>query len=133
MGKNRSAFPAGWIISAALLGVLVGALAATLFRVHNSNVALGNAYLAPQLQQLPDAVGESLVVTAYVDAKGRISDYKVLSNAGESKFLPANIKNLLIFSVFRPATLMGQPIGATATMVFSQNGSAANLSSVRHE
>ena len=132
MDKNRS-LPGGPIIPAVLLGVLIGALGATQFRGHNSTGALQKAYRAPQLQQLPDTVGKPLVVEAYIDAKGRIWDYKVLSNAGESNTLSSNIKNLLIFSVFRPATLMGQPTTGTATLVFSTRGLATDLSSMQRE
>jgi hypothetical protein len=80
----------------------------------------------PQLQQSIfglsiDSISEdSLVIEAYVDANGRVQDYRILSNPGEIKDLPHPIKNMLIFTTFRPATWMGTPRPGTAVLSFSK-------------
>lgn len=81
---------------------------------------------APQLQQaafgtaLDSISGDSLVIEAYVDSNGRVQDYRVLSNPEEAKDLPAQVKNMLIFTTFRPATYMGQPTSGRAVLSFSK-------------
>jgi hypothetical protein len=83
---------------------------------------------APQLQQsafggaMESINGDSLVIEAYVDANGRVQDYRVLSNPqdSETQDLPAQVKNMLIFTTFRPATSMGQPTSGRAVLSFSK-------------
>jgi hypothetical protein len=66
--------------------------------------------------------GDSLVIEAYVDANGRVQDYRVLSNPqdSETQDLPSQVKNMLIFTTFRPATSMGQPTSGRAVLSFSK-------------
>ena len=81
---------------------------------------------APQLEQsafgsaLSSMSGDSLVIEAYVDSNGRVEDYKVLSNPEEPKDLPPQVKNMLIFTTFRPATFMGRPTAGKAVLSFSK-------------
>jgi putative zinc finger protein len=83
---------------------------------------------APQLQQsafgsaMESINGDSLVIEAYVDANGRVQDYRVLSNPqdSETQDLPPQVKNMLIFTTFRPATSMGQPTSGRAVLSFSK-------------
>jgi hypothetical protein len=63
---------------------------------------------------------ESLVIEAYVDANGRVQDYRILSDPDKLKDLPRPVKNMLIFTTFRPATWMGSPRPGTAVMSFSK-------------
>jgi hypothetical protein len=81
---------------------------------------------APELQQSSfgftlGAIGEdSLVIEAYVDANGRVLDYRILSDPHKLKDLPHPVKNMLIFTTFRPATWMGTPRPGTAVLSFSK-------------
>jgi len=81
---------------------------------------------APQLEQsafgsaLSSIKGDSLVIEAYVDSNGRVEDYRVLSNPEEPKDLPPQVKNMLIFTTFRPATFMGRPTAGKAVLSFSK-------------
>jgi hypothetical protein len=83
---------------------------------------------APQLQQSAfgttmDSINDdSLVIEAYVDANGRVQDYRVLSNPQDSETndIPTQVKNMLIFTTFRPATSMGQPTPGRAVLSFSK-------------
>lgn len=83
-------------------------------------------HTAPQLQQsvfgmAPDSIqGDSLIIEAYVDSNGRVQDYRVLSNPSAVTDLPPQVKNMLIFTTFRPATTMGRPTAGTAVLSFSK-------------
>jgi len=81
---------------------------------------------APQLEQsafgaMVNSINDdSLVIEAYVSADGRVEDYRVLSNPQQGKDLPPQVKNMLIFTTFRPATLMGRPTAGRAVLSFSK-------------
>jgi len=83
-------------------------------------------YTRPQLQQ--SAFGMSLgnmgddaqVIEAYVDANGRVEDYRILSQPDDAKAVLPQLKNLLIFTTFRPALSMGRPTTGTAVLSFSK-------------
>jgi Putative zinc-finger len=63
---------------------------------------------------------DSLVIEAYVDANGRVQDYRILSDPNQLHDLPHPVKNMLIFTTFRPATSMGMPRPGTAVLSFSK-------------
>ena len=63
---------------------------------------------------------DSLVIEAYVDASGRVQDYRILSNPDQLADLPHPVKNMLIFTTFRPATWLGTPRAGTAILSFSK-------------
>jgi hypothetical protein len=63
---------------------------------------------------------DSLVIEAYVDANGRVQDYRILSKPDELADLPHPVKNMLIFTTFRPATWLGTPRPGTAILSFSK-------------
>ncbi len=83
-------------------------------------------YTPPELEFAPFemAMGvsnaDSLVVEAYVDANGRVQDYRILSGPENMKTLPAALKNVLIFTTFRPATTFGRPTSSRAILSFSK-------------
>jgi anti-sigma factor RsiW len=80
----------------------------------------------PELQQsvfgttLSSMNADSLVIEAYVDKNGRVQDYKILSDPGESQELLPQVKRMLIFTTFRPAMSMGRPISSRAVLSFSR-------------
>jgi hypothetical protein len=80
----------------------------------------------PELQQsvfgttLSAMNTDSLVIEAYVDSHGRVEDYKILSDPGESQELLPQVKRMLIFTTFRPAMSMGRPISSRAVLSFSR-------------
>jgi hypothetical protein len=79
----------------------------------------------PELQQnafgtISSINAESLVIEAYVDSRGRVDDYKILSNPGDSQELLPQVKRMLIFTTFRPAMSMGHPISSRAVLSFSR-------------
>jgi Putative zinc-finger len=80
----------------------------------------------PELQQsvfgttLSSMNTDSLVIEAYVDKNGRVQDYRILSDPGESQELLPQVKRMLIFTTFRPAMSMGHPISSRAVLSFSR-------------
>ena len=126
---NLFMVPATAGLSAAVVAfvVLIGFLAP--LQADNSDVPL-MLYTAPQLQQsafgtaLDSINDDSLVIEAYVDSKGRVQDYRILSDSKDDEsLLPQVKKNMLIFTTFttfRPATSMGRPTTGKAVLSFSR-------------
>jgi hypothetical protein len=114
---------AGLATAVVIFGFLMGFLALPLQAGSDVPILLNTA---PQLQQtafsnaLNDIKDDSLVIEAYVDSNGRVQDYRVLSSPQEPKDLPPQVKNVLIFTTFRPATFMGRPTAGTAVLSFSK-------------
>jgi hypothetical protein len=115
------------VVSAVLtFGLLLGffALPAQL-RASSSDVPL-MLYTGPQLQQsvfgtsLGSMGDDSVVIEAYVDANGRVEDYRILSQSKDAKAALPQVKNLLIFTTFRPALSMGVPTAGRAVISFSK-------------
>jgi len=115
---------AGLASALVMFGFLMGFLTLPL-QAGNADVPL-LLNTAPQLQQsafgtaLDSIAGDSLVIEAYIDSNGRVEDYRVLSNPEHTKDLPTQLKNMLIFTTFRPATSMGRPTSGTAVLSFSR-------------
>jgi hypothetical protein len=71
--------------------------------------------------QPSDDIGDHnnpVVLQVFVDGRGRVYDYKVLSGQVDAKTRQA-IDNLLLFSVFSPARSWDQPVRGTTVMSFS--------------
>jgi hypothetical protein len=117
---------AGLISAVLFFGLLLGffALPAEL-QASSGDVPL-MLYTGPQLEQsafgtsLGNVGDDALVIEAYVDAHGRVEDYRILSQPDEAKAVLPELKNLLIFTTFRPALSMGRPIAGTAVLSFSK-------------
>ncbi len=115
---------AGLATAVVIFGFLMGFLALPL-QAGSGDIPL-MLTTAPQLQgsafgmALDSIKDDSLVIEAYVDANGRVQDYRVLSNPDASRDLPSPVKNMLIFTTFRPAMSMGRPTSGTAVLSFSR-------------
>ena len=124
-GLNAFMVPAtaGLVSAVLIFGLLLGffALPAEL-RADSGDVPL-MLYTGPQLEQsafgtsLGNMGDDAVVVEAYVDANGRVEDYRILSQPGEAQAVLPQLKNLLIFTTFRPATSMGRPTAGRAGAV----------------
>lgn len=114
---------AGVVATVVIFGLLMGFI--TPVQADTSDVPLMLS-TNPELQQTGFGVNlgainaDSLVIEAYVDANGRVQDYRILSDPDKLQDLPHQIKNMLIFTTFRPATLMGSPRPGTAILSFSR-------------
>ena len=90
----------------------------------NNDVPLIMVNTAPQLEQsafgMDTINADSLVIEAYVDANGRIQDYRILSDPDTSKEVLPEVKRMLIFTTFRPALSMGRPTASRTVLSFSK-------------
>lgn len=117
---------AGLVSAVLTFGLLLGffALPAEL-RASSGDVPL-MLYTAPQLEQsafgtsLGNMGDDAVVVEAYVDANGRVEDYRILSQPDDAQAVLPQLKNLLIFTTFHPALSMGVPTTGTAVLSFSK-------------
>jgi putative zinc finger protein len=113
---------AGVVATLIIFGVLMGFI--TPVQANTNEVLLLST--DPEIQQtgfggaLASTTDESFVIEAYVDANGRVQDYRILSDPDRLKDIPHSLKNLLIFTTFKPATLMGSPRPGTAVLSFSK-------------
>lgn len=81
-------------------------------------------YTPPTLAMSPfsvnmDVKADSIVLEAYVDANGRVQDYRILSAPDDAHTLKPELENMLIFTVFHPATTFGRPTTGRAVLSFS--------------
>lgn len=115
----------GLVATILVFGVVAGLLAAPPgVRANTADVPLMLA-TDPELQ--PSSFGlsmgtfgdDALIIEAYVDANGRVEDYRILSRPDDIKDLQ-DIKNMLILATFRPATWMGTPRPGKAILSFSK-------------
>jgi hypothetical protein len=117
---------AGLVSAVLCFGLLLGffALPAEL-QASSGDVPL-MLYTAPQLEQsafgtsLGNMGDDAVVVEAYVDANGRVEDYRILSQPDDAQAVLPELKNLLIFTTFHPALSMGVPTPGTAVLSFSK-------------
>jgi hypothetical protein len=66
------------------------------------------------------ANSDALVVEAYVGADGRVQDYRILSSPDQPQAVLSQLKNMLIFTTFQPATTFGQPTASRVILSFSK-------------
>jgi hypothetical protein len=117
---------AGMVSAVLFFGLLLGffALPAEL-QASRGDVPL-MLYSGPELQQsgfgatLGNMGDDALVVEAYVDANGRVEDYRILSQPDDAEAVLPQLKNLLIFTTFHPALSMGRPTPGRAVLSFSK-------------
>ncbi len=117
---------AGFLSALIIFGIaMVYFVAPSSLRAGN-DVPLVMVNTAPQLEQsafgmtLDTINSESLVIEAYVDANGRVQDYRILSDPQDSKEVLPQVKRMLIFTTFRPALSMGRPTPSRAVLSFSK-------------
>ena len=117
---------AGLVSAVLVFGLLLGFFALPgQLRASSGEVPL-MLYTAPQLEQTMfgttlSSIGEdSVVVEAYVDANGRVEDYRILSQPEDAGSVLPEVKKILIFTTFRPALSMGRPTSGRAVISFSK-------------
>jgi hypothetical protein len=116
---------AGMVAAIAIFGFVMG-LTLPELQARNTNDVPLMLYTGPELQEsffttsLSSVNDDSLVIEAYVDATGRIQDYRILSDSDNSQKLLPEVKRMLIFTTFRPAMSMGRPTPGHAVLSFSK-------------
>ena len=114
---------AGVLSAIVFFGLLIGLFA---LPVQANNDVPTMLYTPPVLAQSPFSNGmerikaDSIVIEAYIDANGRVQDYRILSAQSETDEIKPQLENMLIFTTFRPATAFGQPTSGRAVLSFSK-------------
>jgi len=117
---------AGFLTAFILFGIAMMYFVAPSSLKADNDVPLVMVNSGPELQ--PSSFGmamnniddDSLVIEAYVDANGRVQDYRILSDSDSSKQVLPEVKRMLIFTTFRPALSMGRPTPSRAVLSFSK-------------
>jgi len=117
---------AGFVSALIIFGIAMVFFVAPSTLQADNDVPLVMVNMAPQM--LPSAFGmtmdtidaDSLVIEAYVDSNGRVQDYQILSDPDGSKDVSPQVKQMLIFTTFRPALTMGRPTASRAVLSFSK-------------
>lgn len=115
---------AGVLTTLIIFGVLIGVLYPAQVRASNDVPTV--LYTPAELQSAPFELTmgvsgpDSLVVEAYVGPDGRVQDYRVLSAPEEAAAILPQLKNVLIFTTFQPATAFGQPTASRVVLTFSK-------------
>jgi len=115
---------AGTLTTLLVFGMLISILWPAQVRASNDVPTM--LYTPAQLKSTPFelSVGagntDSLVVEAYVGADGRVLDYRLLSAPEDAQAVLPQLKNMLIFTTFNPATAFGQPTSSHVILTFSR-------------
>jgi len=114
---------AGAVTAVIFFGLLMGffTLPTTLEAANDNSPAL--FYTPPELAGTQFTISNTpgpLMVEAVIDENGRVVDWNLMSerNKETDNALP-EIKNMLLFTVFRPATVMGRPTTSRVVLSFS--------------
>ncbi len=116
---------AGAVTAIIIFGLLLGFFAVPAQLQASNDVPL-MFYTPPELQESALGLGvgsinaDSVIVEAYVDANGRVQDYRILSAPKDTEQLLPELNNAMIFTVFRPATALGRPTVGRAILSFSK-------------
>lgn len=111
---------AGLLSAVVFFGLIIGFFAVPSL----SNDVPTSLYRPPELAMAPFGLSnsissDSLVLEAYIDANGRVQDYRVLSSPDDTNAVDQQLKNMLIFTIFRPATSFGRPTSGRVVLSFS--------------
>lgn len=115
---------AGLITTLIIFGVLISFLYPAQVRAANDVPTM--LYTPAQLRSTPFELSmgvpnaDSLVIEAYVGADGRVLDYRILSGPEDEASILPQLKNMLIFTTFQPATAFGQPTSSHVILTFSK-------------
>ena len=82
-----------------------------------------NFYTPPRLEISGDADGQldldsGITVETYVDASGRVENYRILSGRDDEQ-VRTQLNRALLFTIFEPAQAFGRPVPGRAVISFS--------------
>ncbi len=110
---------AGLLSAVVFFGLIIG-----FFALPSNQKDVQPWYTPPELAAAPfglndHVTSDSVVVEAFVDAHGRVQDYRILAGPQDLHRDNPQLKNMMIFTVFRPATAFGQPTAGKAVLSFA--------------
>jgi hypothetical protein len=115
---------AGFASTVALLGAVVLLIGISPVSALARDEPLGWAssphylYRSPVLAEGIADGNNPVVVQAFVNEEGLVYDYKIISGNSDSK-TRSQVEDMLLFSVFAPAQVFGQPVRGTVLLSFS--------------
>ena len=115
---------AGLVTTMVIFGLLISLIYPGQVRASNDVPTM--LYTPAQLQFTPFdwSVGSSnadaVIVEAYVGSDGRVLDYRILSAPEDAQPILPELKNVLLFTTFHPATAFGQPTASRVILSFSK-------------
>jgi hypothetical protein len=110
---------AGMVSAVIIFGLMIGMIMPMPLRAAD-DIPTG-LYTPPELSSSafgydPGQAENAVVVEIYVDPSGRVQEFRVLQGPEE---LPSELKNMLLFTQFRPATSFGLPTSGRAILTFT--------------
>jgi anti-sigma factor RsiW len=116
---------AGLVSAVLLMGTVIVMVSMPEVAQATKDEPLGKA-TAPRLLYLSSGVGEneigaisgSVVVEVYINGKGQMYDYRIVSGPTDQE-TRSQVENLLLLSRFEPARFFGQPVRGLAVLSFS--------------
>lgn len=118
---------AGFFSAVLCFGVMIGVFALP-SQLSAANDIPSGLFVPARLSSTPFSVMDDyasdapVMVEAYVDADGRVQDYRIISDepASEIVKLRPQLDNALIFAQFAPATAFGKPAPSRVVISFSR-------------
>ena len=112
---------AGLLSAIVFFGVLIGLLVPA--KVSANDDVPSTFYTPPRLQvsDYPDnqlSLDSPVVIEAYVDATGRVENYRIISGSDDEQ-VREQLNRALLFTMFVPAQSFGHPVPGKAIMSFS--------------
>ena len=112
---------AGLVSAIVFFGLLIGFWAIP--AISNDVPIPSMSYAPPQLTAMPadsvDGVNEPIMIETYVDAQGRVENYRVLTEGLDLKAIEPQLDSIMIFTLFQPARSFGRPTPGRAVISFS--------------
>lgn len=110
---------AGMVSAVIIFGLMIGMIMPTPLRAAD-DIPTG-LYTPPELANSPfgfdpGQAENAVVVEAYIDPSGKVQEFRVLQGPEE---LSPELKNMLLFTQFRPATSFGLPTSGRAILTFT--------------
>src|SRR5215467_6282521 len=120
---NGLMFPAtaGVLSAVVFFGSLIGLLVPAQVSAYDD---VPSAFYTPprlQLSEYPEPqlnLDSPVVIETYVDASGRVENYRIISGRDDEE-IRAQLNRALLFTIFAPAQSFGHPVPGRAIMSFS--------------
>jgi hypothetical protein len=120
---NGFMFPAtaGLLSAIIFFGVLIGLLVPAQVSAYDD--VPSTFYTPPRLQlsEYPESqlnLDSPVVIETYVDASGRVENYRIISGRDDDE-VREQLNRALLFTIFAPAQSFGRPVAGKAIMSFS--------------
>jgi predicted anti-sigma-YlaC factor YlaD len=118
---------AGAFTAIVLFGMVLGFFGLPQQLRASNDVAVPITFYTPaEVSDMPWRLAESadagvITLEVMIDQSGRVNDYRILSDSdSDNQDLPPDLKNLLVFAQFHPATAFGRPTTGRVVLSFTR-------------